>query len=433
MNITLCVIGSRGDVQPTVALAKGLMRAGHGVRLFTHETFEDLARAHGVDFIPLPGDPRESLIQTAIVELGSNPVRLVRWLREGFRPVLGDLFRRTLDALDGSDFVVSSSLSIAAFHVAERLGIPVVSSQLQPTTVTRAFPGAVIPPPPSWLPFKGFYNVLCTKAGNQTVFQMLRPLTNECRKDIVGLPPLPVSYWWNVDAPDSDIPMIYAYSPAVLPRPSDWGPSKHVTGYWFLEEPESYDPPAELAAFLDRGPPPVYVGMGSVVDHEREAMELLVIEAMDRAGQRAILHRGWSGFGVRDMPDSILVMDDVPHEWLFPRMAAVVHHGGAGTTAAGLRAGLPSVVVPFFMDQFLWAWRVRELGAGPGWIPRKRLTAKKLAAAVLAAVYDEGMRARARAIGERIRTEDGVTRAVSIIEDLAGHGVGERRINRRTP
>jgi sterol 3beta-glucosyltransferase len=418
MKITICVVGTRGDVQPTVALGKGLKQAGHEVRLLTHAMYEDLVGAHGLDFVLLPGDPRQGFT-TAAVELGHNPLRLTRWLRENFRPLLREGFRQTLEAVEGSDLVVAATASIPAFHVAERLGIPAISTQLQPTTLTREFPGAVVPPPPDWLPFKGTYNVWATKLGNQMVFQMLRPLTNECRKDILGLPPLGFRYWWNLDSPENDVPMIYAFSPSVLPRPSDWGPAKTVSGYWFLDEATDYEPAAELAAFLDRGPPPVYVGLGSIIDRERDQMTRIVIEAMDTAGQRAILQSGWADLGSRQMPDSILLVDDVPHDWLFPRCAAAVHHGGAGTTAVGLRAGLPTVVVPFFFDQGLWAWRVRELGAGPHWIPRKRLTADRLAAAVGRAVHDEAMRVKAQAIGERIRSEDGVGMAVSMIEGFA--------------
>lgn len=418
MRITICVIGSRGDVQPTVALSKGLTAAGHDVRLFTHEMFEELALAHRVDFLPLPGDPRQGLLSTAVVELGNNPIRLMRWLKQGFRPVLRDLFRRTLEAVEGSDLVLSVTASIAAFHVAERLGIPAISAQFQPTTLTRAFPGAVIRPPPDWLPLKGTYNVLFTKLANQAVFQMVRSLTNECRKDILDLPPLGPLYWWNIDRPNNDVPMVYAFSPTVLPRPSDWGPFKQVSGYWFLDGATEYTPPAELLDFLDRGPPPVYVGIGSLIDHERDEITRLVTEGMARAGQRVILHAGWSQLEAAGS-DSVFVVDEVPHAWLFPRLAAVVHHGGAGTTAAGLRAGLPTVVVPFFFDQFLWAWRVHQLGAGPRWIPRKRLTAERLASAVTRAVGDAGIREKARTIGDLIQREDGVGRAVSIIEEFA--------------
>lgn len=419
MRITICAVGSRGDIQPTVALARGLARAGHEARLFTHEMFADLARAHHVDFVPLPGDPRQGMITTAVVELGNNPIRLARWLRVNFRPVFRELFQRTLEAVAGSDLVISASVSLAAFHIAEKLGIPAISTLLQPFTVTRAFPGALIPPPPSWLPFRGLYNVALTKLGNQAVFQMIRPLTNEWRREILDLPPLSARYYWSIDAPGDDVPMIYAYSPAVLPKPPDWGPYKQVTGYWFLDAPVGFEPSEELRTFLAEGPPPVYLGLGSVIDHEREETTRIAIESMRRAGLRAILQAGWSGLGNRAVPDSVLVVGDVPHDWLFPRLAAVVHHGGAGTAAAALRAGLPAVVVPFFGDQFFWARRMHALGVATRPVPRKGLTVERLVSAVQQAAHDPGMRERAERLGERIAGEDGVGRAVALIEQFA--------------
>ncbi len=157
-----------------------------------------------------------------------------------------------------------------------------------------------------------------------------------------------------------------------------------------------------------------------MVDHEREEVTRLVDEALGGAGQRAILLGGWSELGLADMPDSIQRVDFVPHDWLFPRVAAVVHHGGAGTTAAGLRAGVPTVVVPFFGDQPFWAWRVHQLAVGPKWIPRKKLTAGKLAAAIGQAVNDPAMIQRAEALGHRIRAQDGIGAGVQLVEHFAG-------------
>jgi sterol 3beta-glucosyltransferase len=385
--------------------------------------FEAFARSHGIDFVPLPGDPTVAIMRTAVVELGNSPFRMARWLRENLKPVFGELFRRTLDAVEGADLVVSASLSFAAFHVAEKLGIPAVSVQFQPSTLTREHPGALVPQAPAWFPLKTLYNLALTKVGNQTIFQLLRPLTNECRRRVLGLPPLSALYWWNVDARDSDIPMIYAYSPEVLPRPRDWGAAKHVTGYWFLDQAPTFTPSGDLEAFLEAGPTPVYVGVGSIIDHHPDVTTRIVIDAAHRAGRRVVLQSGWSGLGRAELPRSVFVVDDVPHHWLFPKMAAVVHHGGAGTTATGLRAGLPTVIVPFFGDQYFWAWRVHELGVGPSdlprGLPRKRLSAERLAAAVDEAVTDDRIRHRAQALSERLRAEDGAARAVTILEEIA--------------
>jgi sterol 3beta-glucosyltransferase len=232
----------------------------------------------------------------------------------------------------------------------------------------------------------------------------------------LDLPPLSAAYYWRLDSASATVPMIYGYSPSVIPRPPDWGDYQQITGYWFLDGAQNYEPPAELADFLESGLPPVYVGFGSMVDHEREDMTRLVVEALGQAGQRAILLSGWSDLGSAVLPDFILRIDFVPHDWLFPRVAAVVHHGGAGTTAAGLRAGIPNVVVPFFADQPFWGWRVHNLGVGPKWIPRKKLTAEKLAAAIRQAVNDSTMIQRAEELGKRIRAEDGVRTAVQLVE-----------------
>jgi sterol 3beta-glucosyltransferase len=420
MRATINAFGTRGDVQPYVALGKGLKAAGHDVRITTHRIFEGFVREHGLDFSPTEGDPKEILLQQAIADLGINPIRINRWLAENFRPVMDSVFRATLEGAQGADVLLNSALSFAGWHVAEKLDIPAIAAYLQPMTPTRAFHGMSSPLPPAWLPFRGAYNLLSTKFANQSFFAMSRPLTNACRVEVLGLPPLNASYYWGIDRASAPVPILYGYSPSVIPRPPDWGDFQHITGYWFLEDAQSYEPPVELRTFLDSGPPPVYVGFGSMVDHERQETTRIIVEALKLTGQRAILLGGWSDLGSAELPDSILRVDSVPHDWLFPRMAAVVHHGGAGTTAAGLRAGVPAVIVPFTVDQPFWAWRVHELGVGPKWILRKGLTAEKLAAAIDQAVHDQAMVQRAEELGRTIRSEDGPGTAVRLVEQLAG-------------
>jgi UDP:flavonoid glycosyltransferase YjiC (YdhE family) len=421
MRITINAFGSRGDVQPYVALGKGLKEAGHDVRLSTHRIFEALVLEHHLDYFPMEGDPRQVLLTQAVAELGNNPFRVNRWIAENFRPALKEVFHATLDAAQGTDLLLNSALSFAGWHVAEKLGIPSIGAYLQPVMPTSAFHNISAPAPPSWLPFKGLYNYLSTKLSNQSFFHMLRPLVNASRREVLDLPPLSAAYYWQVDSASATVPILYGYSPSVIPRPPDWGEdTQQIAGYWFLDGAGNYEAPAELADFLESGPPPVYVGFGSMVDHEREEMTRLVVEALGQAGQRAILLGGWSELGSADMPDFILRVDFVPHDWLFPRVAAVVHHGGAGTTAAGLRAGVPTVVIPFFGDQPFWAWRVYELGAGPKWVPRKKLTAGRLAAAIQQAVDDPALILRAEELGQRIRAEDGIGTAVQLVERFAG-------------
>jgi len=418
MRVTINAFGTRGDVQPYIALGKGLQAAGHEVRVTTHRIFAEFVRQHELEFAPMEGDPREVLLQQAIADLGINPIRVNRWLAQNFKPVMERVFRATLEAAQDADVLLNSALSFAGWHVAEKLGIPAIAVYLQPATPTRAFQGMSSPIPPAWLPFRGLYNLLSTKLTNQSFFAMTRPLTNACRAEVLGLSPLNAAYYWKIDRASAPVHILYGYSASVIPKPPDWGDSQHITGYWFLDDAQDYEPPVELAAFLDSGSPPVYVGFGSMVDHEREETTRIIVEALKQTRQRAILLSGWSDLGSLELPDSILRIDNVPHDWLFPRMAAVVHHGGAGTTAAGLRAGIPAVIVPFTADQPFWAWRVHELGVGPKWILRKKLTVEKLAAAINQAVKDQAMAQRARQLGRRIRAEDGPGNAVRLVEKL---------------
>jgi sterol 3beta-glucosyltransferase len=212
------------------------------------------------------------------------------------------------------------------------------------------------------------------------------------------------------------VPVLYAYSPTVVARPNDWPERFVVTGYWFLERPLNWQPPPALSDFLADGPPPVYIGFGSMSSNRPHKLADVAIDALKMAGQRGILARGWGGLAFdginQPLTDDIFVVDDAPHDWLFPQMAAVVHHGGSGTTAAGLRAGVPSVLIPFSGDQPFWGQRVAALGAGPAAIPYKKLSVRRLATAIETATGSETMRCRVAALGKRIQAENGVADAV---------------------
>jgi UDP:flavonoid glycosyltransferase YjiC (YdhE family) len=285
-------------------------------------------------------------------------------------------------------------------------------------TPSRYLPVATGKIPPAWLPFKGVFNYFSAKLSNQLFFNLMSPLVNACRKETLDLRPVKAREYWPLDSAQGSAPFIYGYSPAVIPKPPDWGDNQHIIGYWFLDAAQDYQPETDLLKFLAEGPPPVSIGFGSMVEHEQKAIDTLVIDALRASGQRGILMGGWSELGSGNLPDFIFRVEAVPHDWLFPCLAATVHHGGAGTTAAALRAGVPSVVVPSFGDQFYWGWRVQELGAGPVPISRNELTPAKLAAAIQQAVDDEAMKRRAAQLGQQIRTEDGVGTAVRLIEAL---------------
>ena len=262
----------------------------------------------------------------------------------------------------------------------------------------------------------GLINRLSGHVMLQVIWQWYRPFVNEFRQGL-GLPPFSGSSFYHTL---STTPLLGAYSPRVIPRPQDWPPSAHVTGYWLPEVQAEWQPPAELAAFLEAGDPPVYIGFGSMTGQNPQQSAALALEALRMSEQRGLLLTGWGGMETLSVPESVFVLDAAPHNWLFPRMMAVVHHGGAGTTAEALRAGVPQVIVPFIVDQPFWGKRIRDLGVAPKPIPRKKLTAAKLAEAIDTVVNKSRMRNRAASLGKDIRSEGGVGMAVHLIQKILG-------------
>lgn len=422
MRIVVNTFGSRGDIQPYIALGLGLQSAGHSVRIVTHHIFEAFVRQHGLDACLLDIDPRQVLANQALAELGNNTVRINRWMQENFRPALRAIFKVTLEAAQGADLMLNSGLSFAGWHVAERLHMPALGVSLWPMIPSRHLPPFIGAMPPAWLPFRGEMGYWYGRLANQLFFALLMPAVNQCRKEILNLAPMRMREYWRLDSPRTPASMIYGFSPTVIPKPPDWGDNQQIAGYWFLDEAKDYKPPPSLMDFLEAGPPPVCIGFGSMVEQARRQLEETILEALAAGGQRAVILGGWSDLGSRELPNSIFRLEAVPHDWFFPRVAAVIHHGGAGTTAAGLRAGRSSVIVPSFGDQFFWGARVAKLGAGPPPIPRNKLTAGKLARAIQQVVSSQAIRTAATQIGRRIEAEDGIEAAVGMIERFARSG-----------
>jgi UDP:flavonoid glycosyltransferase YjiC (YdhE family) len=323
--------------------------------------------------------------------------------------------RDGLEASTGADLLIITGPSFyIGVSIAEKLNLPYVQAYMQPFHPTTEFPSVMFP-----TPFKGgrAFNYLTHILGGQSMWHMLRPVINDARRDELDLPPYPLG-GLRAEMLRSQQPVVHGYSEHVLPKPRNWPHFLYVTGYWFLRE-QGWSPPQELLDFLADGPPPVYAGFGSMIDRDPQRMTDIALDAVRFSGQRAIFLRGWGGLQQTDLPSNVLMIDHAPHEWLFPRMGAVVHHGGAGTTAAGLRAGVPSVIVPFFADQPFWADRVATLGAGIAVPSRKTLTGTHLGEVIARAVHDRQLRERAVVLGEKIRAEDGVAAAVEIIEAYA--------------
>ena len=301
-------------------------------------------------------------------------------------------------------------------HVGGALNVPMIATTLQPVVPTRYYPYSAAPILPEWLPFWEAINKATYTYSNLMFFRMFYKMVNQGREEILGLPPLAWKHFTELDL--SQYPMLHGFSRHVIPKPRDYDQNQIFTGYWFLDPEEDWQPDNQLVEFLAASPKPIYVGFGSMVDQEAEKLTDIVIEALAISGQRAVLLGGWTNLGDRQLPDTILKVAHVPHEWLLPQVAAAVHHGGAGTTSASLRAGTPTVVVPFFADQPFWGWRVQKLGVGPKPIPRQKLTAAKLATAIQQAVNDPDIQEKAKTLGENIRAEDGIRKAVEEIERL---------------
>ncbi len=419
MRVLIATAGSRGDVQPYVALGRGLARAGHQVTLLADEMFAPLVRRHGLRLWPVHMNPRR-VFEQGLRRAGSRTLPLMRQFFQQVRGMVRQYFVEALAAAREADVVLFSALGFPAAHVAEALGLPYVGVYLQPATPTRAFPSPFAPSLPAWVPLRGWYNWLSFRVTNWMLALTARGVVNQCRREILGLPAKSWRFYATVDV--APIPILYGYSPRVVPRPRDWGAWIHVVGYWFLDEERGWHPPRDVMTFLESGPPPIYVGFGSMVDVDAKFLTRAVVDAVQRLEQRCILLGGWAQMGDVPLPPTFLRVEEIPHGWLFPRCSVVVHHGGAGTTATGFRAGVPQVVVPFYFDQPFWARRVHALGVGPAPVPRRALTADRLAQAIAEALADARVRQKAQVLGQHIRQEDGVQQAVAILQHILNPG-----------
>ena len=414
MRIVIIAPGSRGDVQPYIALGKGLQNAGHYIRIISHSNFESLVTSYGLEFWSFGNDVKDAVENDemrALTEKGNFLLLMAKMAKEAQREALR-FAEGGLRAAQGMEVVVAGigGLFIGT-AIAEKLDIPLVQAYVFPFTPTQEFSSVLTPKLPTFL------NRLSHHLARQLMWQGFRSADTIARKEVLNIPSAPF-----LGAYDSksthNMPVLYGFSPSVIPAPSDWNGTIHITGYWFVEEADNWQPPTALLDFLQSGSPPVYIGFGSMSNRNPEQTADLVIEALALANQRAVLLSGWSGLQKNSVPDSVFMIDSIPHSWLFPRVSAVIHHGGASTVAAGFRAGVPSIVIPFFGDQPFWGQRIADLGVGTKPIPRKKLTAEKLANAIREVSTNQEMRQRAQKLGKQIQAENGIKSAVKIFNNL---------------
>jgi sterol 3beta-glucosyltransferase len=422
MRITIPTTGSRGDVEPYVALGIGLRARGHQVCVATHINFEATVRQHGLEFYPLGQDARalqSGAIGDRMVNAGGDGLAFLREFTRMRRPLLRTLMHNCWKACRGSDIILASSSEfLLALSVAEREKLPVIWTSLMPLSPTLSRESCLFRAWPRWLPGASVHNWLTHATTSWGTWWLLMSGFNRARREALDLPPVP--FYGPIASYLAPRLSLDGYSAYVAPRPADWNDRHHVTGYWFLDPDPNWQPPKALTDFLAAGPAPICIGFGSMHDRDADNVTESIKKALDRSGQRGILISGWGGLKSDCASDRVFSIDAVPHSWVFPRCAAVVHHGGAGTTGAGLRAGVPNLVVPFMADQPFWGRRVHALGAGPKPIPHRRLAVENLAKGIQRMINDQAMRESAADLGNRIRSEDGIERAINLLEtDIA--------------
>ncbi|GAA0288808.1 glycosyltransferase [Streptomyces polychromogenes] len=406
MRILIAAAGSRGDVDPYTGLGAALRAAGHEVALAATAPFATLVRAAGLEFRALPGDTRPRGDVTDRRELMRTASAFLTELGQGFADAVGE----------GADLLLlSATTAPLGWHLAEATGTPALGVYLQPTAPTGDFPPVVT----GARSLGRFGNRAAGRLALRMADRISEPGAARLRERL-GLPPLSASAMRR-RTERAHWPVLHGYSTALVPAPSDWRPGLEAVGNWWPHVDPARRLPARLADFLDAGPPPVLIGFGSMAAGEGERLGELAVRALRRAGLRGILQSGAAGLAADAGPD-VLTVGDVPHALLFPRLAAVVHHAGAGTSAAGLRAGIPAVTVPVTADQPFWARRLAAIGAATAPLPYASLTAEGLAGALDRAVRRETYAGAARAAARHMRSEDGARRVLRAVEGLVRAG-----------
>lgn len=407
MKITILTYGSRGDVQPFLPLSLRLMGQGHSVKLAAPFRFKNFIEQHHIDFAPLAGDPED--LSRRLNNAGHNFVKLLQKLMNHAIEIGADVWRQTEESCQEADLIIHAfTHSVGAHRLAREKNVPDIHIQTFPMfTPTGDYPNITMPHglPRSWNRFTHQFSAKLTWWTSYIGFEQV------CRR--AGLPKRKLYWPFDDDPLRPRTPILCAWGPSVLPAPSDWPTRVQVTGYYFFPPNDSYQLPAELLSFLQKRESPICITFGSMVNLDQERIDRIVREALKQTGHRGIILSGWSGVEKASSSD-LLYLEAAPHDWLLPQCKLVIHHGGAGTTTAGLLAGIPNIVVPFLEDQPFWGQRVHAIDAGPKPILVKRLSMEKLTRAI-AEAESEALRKHTQALGQELRTEDGTGEVVKWI------------------
>ncbi|MBO0682177.1 MAG: glycosyltransferase family 1 protein [Candidatus Dormibacteraeota bacterium] len=427
MRIAVLAVGTRGDVEPLVALGAGLRAAGHDVTMATGTRYARPVHSAGLAFAPLEGDPHDLLAGVhafAWRSAGRSPLRFGAELRRLAEPLADALLEEAWAACETAEAIIWTPRTPVGYHAAEALGVPGLLAGLQPLMPDAHLACPPFPDLPLPGPLSRLYNRGGPLISEQAAWLLSRPLAERWRSRL-GLRP------HGLRNPYARIrargrPILYGFSPRVVPKPT-WGEQVQVTGYWFLPA-AGWEVPAALDRFLAAGSAPVGITFGSVAGPAADRALQVALEALAFTGERAVVIGGDLDRIPTRLREVVLPLPDAPFDRLFPRLSMVVHHGGAGTTAAALRAGVPSVIVPFFADQPFWAQRVARMGAAPRPLAAQRVSPADMVGAFDKAMHDPGMRARAALAGRLLNQEDGVANAVRAVERAVPSPAPERAV-----
>ncbi|KAK9281325.1 hypothetical protein L1049_004224 [Liquidambar formosana] len=411
LQIVMLIVGTRGDVQPFIAIGKRLQDYGHRVRLATHSNFKEFVLTAGLEFFPLGGDPKVlagyMVKNKGFLPSGPSEIPIQRnQMKEIIYSLLPACKEPDIDSHIpfSADAIIANPPAYGHTHVAEALKVPLHIFFTMPWTPTSEFPH-----PLSRVKQTAGYR-LSYQIVDSLIWLGIRDMINDVRKKKLKL--RPVTYLSGSQGSDSDVPYGYIWSPHLVPKPKDWGPKVDVVGFCFLDLASNYEPPQPLVKWLEAGEKPIYIGFGSLPVQEPEKMTQTIVEALEITRQRGIINKGWGGLGnLAEAKDSIFLLDNCPHDWLFLQCKAVVHHGGAGTTAAGLKAACPTTIIPFFGDQPFWGERVHARGVGPAPIPVEEFSLSKLVEAIKF-MLEPKVKERAVELAKAMENEDGVEGAV---------------------
>lgn len=400
-------IGSTGDVRPYLLLGRELQRRGHEVTLCAFSAFEELAKSAGFRFMPLSGD-----VHMMIEHMmnGSQPLATINKLRLMLKPILKPFLSDLISACEGAQVIIGTYFGAVLPSIAEKYGVPFIQTHYYPMDMNDSVPIASAP----GLRAGRMWNRMTYRVGNLIISSVEIYYLTQWRQE-QGMSPRKLSDKPIYHIGGHSVPIIYAMSPLLLPRPSEWDENIHMSGFWLDNDLCDYTPPESLSRFLQSGEKPIYIGFGSMVKGDMGKTLHIVLEALRRTGLRAVISKGW---GVDDVPlsENVYVADYIPHDWLFEKVSAVVHHGGAGTTAAGVLAGKPTLIIPFGGDQPFWALRVYKQGIGPAPIRREALTVRRLVGALRELTDTKRYVVAAQELSLRLRQENGTVNAADTIE-----------------